>query len=115
MARLTCATVAGSEGLGRILALIVWWGSWRSSPGTPAPCTQLWCWPPAGSLERGSWSGLGLHGTDLLGIQEQLWWGYLVHEFMVMFEAAHLAKNPDFGWARRQNCVVGHDRVLLLM
>ena len=50
-----------------------------------------------------------------MGIQEQLWWGYLVHEVMVMFEAAHLAKNPDFGWARRQNCVVGHDRVLLLM
>ena len=59
--------------------------------------------------------GLGWGSIDLLGVQEQLWWGYLVHEFVVMFEAAYLAKSPEFGWARRQNCVVGQDRVLLLM
>mgnify|MGYP001279422069 CR=1 FL=1 len=49
------------RGPGADPALIVWWGSWRSSPGTPTPSTQLWCRPPAGTLERGSWSGLGLH------------------------------------------------------
>ena len=56
--------------------------------------------PPAGSLERGSWSGLWLQGTDLVGIQEQLWW-------MVMFEAVHPEKNPDFSWAR--TAAVGKD------